>query len=185
MDILGYDTVIFTATDRLKVANSIFSQVILTWPNVLVEIENKGEILKKFSSISSDDEFRNLINDDHSVVSFVKNMEMCNFFEDNSYQVFSDGEGPISYHIRKRSGIFSKIRHFEEVDLEETNDPRPPSPYSAFLCSDSITELTVVTPENPNSDKFSRWAVRVLMNACYDTEINIADHQINNEGGSG
>jgi hypothetical protein len=90
---------------------------------------------------------------------------MAAFFEQEGYSLMPSADGPISFYICKRHNVLFDPPHLIEI---QRGDERKTSirPYNAWLCSESITELTAVTPENPKTDPFSQWAVQVLFMSC-------------------
>ncbi|HET6575360.1 MAG TPA: hypothetical protein VFG68_17265 [Fimbriiglobus sp.] len=100
------------------------------------------------------------------VLLAVRDSEMDQFFDENAYAVMPDGEGPFALWWRVRSRVAFKCGTVDEVEAGDKGPVGGPEPYTAWLCGPSIGELTVVTPDDPETHPFSRWLCETVRAAC-------------------
>lgn len=94
----------------------------------------------------------------------VRDAEMQEHSELTGGALMQDGEGPVDIFYSVQKQLDFRITVESEVSNKELFAARPP--YAAWLCSDIIYSITVVTPENPDSDPFSAWICGLAKAAC-------------------
>ena len=165
MDPNGFDTVLFTANKSLELIRSVTKSVGMRWDDYIIDVDADDNMMR--SSLSAVDHrlFTGVELATHTIVTLLKDEQMESFFNKRSYELMANGEGAISYHFRHRQKIMFRLGELTEVRRGE-GEKLAVAPYNAWLCSGTILELTVVTPANPASDPFSKWAVQLLIDAC-------------------
>ncbi len=83
-----------------------------------------------------------------------------------AYAPMADGDGPFAVIARARRKVEFRIARLEE--LRVAGEPEFPGvePYAAWLCSPSVFEITLVTPDDPERQPFSVWACESVRQAC-------------------
>jgi hypothetical protein len=132
-----------------------------------IEEDIEGNQMTTSSSAVSEALFSGLQQIRHLIFTCSKNVKMQQHFQRHSYELMEDGEGTISYHFRQRNKILFKLDKLIEVQRGE-GMLLSVQPYTAWFCSDTILELTAVTPGCPDSDPFSEWAMTILLKACQE-----------------
>jgi hypothetical protein len=85
--------------------------------------------------------------------------------EEQGYSLDASGEGPFPVHFRKRKEVVFELGNINERSCRDktigTIDP-----YSGWLCSPEVLEVSIVTPSNPENDLFSKWVVAQVISSC-------------------
>ncbi|WP_165984594.1 hypothetical protein [Streptomyces sp. YIM 98790] len=93
------------------------------------------------------------------ILTFCKNAGMNDFWEENGYALDASGEGPFALFFR----LHSDTLYAEELTGARQTVPADEDPYRLEGSSLLLTEYytaTLVTPENPREDPFSRSVVQ-------------------------
>lgn len=171
MEITGFDTVIFTNRPPTEIVHSVFASVLKKWPKAKMQSFGSASDEHPPSEIADAGTFsiETLPQQDWWLL-FYRDDAMIRHMEEFAYEPMADGDGPFTVIARPRAGVEFRIESLKELRLEAEPD-RNIDPYPAWLCSPSLTEVTVVTPDDPETQPFSRWASDMVRRACGGTAI--------------
>ena len=171
MEITGCDTVIFTARPPLEIVRGVFAAVLRRWPMARVQILGSESDDHPPSDILDAGTFslERLPPDDWWLL-FYRDDAMNRHMEEFAYSPMADGDGPFAVIARPRLGIEFRIAALTELRTEVEPD-RNVEPYPAWLCSPSLSEITVVSPDDPGTHPFSSWTCEIVRRACGGTAI--------------
>lgn len=164
MEITGWDTVIFTCCPPRAVYRRILSAVLIRWPSALVEDLNAP------NAWSGPNPGESLLEEwlpsEAGRWLFLRDAAMSRHMDDFGYVPMPDGDGPFAVLVRTRRGVEFRCDQLEERQV--IGEPPFPTvaPYSAWLCSPAVFEVTVVTPEDPERHGFSVWVCELVKRAC-------------------
>ena len=93
---------------------------------------------------------------------------MVRHMEDAAYVPMTDGDGPFAITTRYRRDVEFAISELDEKHAANHTQKgiRPPAPYSAWLCTPTLLEVTVVTPGAPDELPFASWVLKEVKRAC-------------------
>jgi hypothetical protein len=154
MDIIGYDSVIFTHTLNTNVVQQFADRLCDLWPNMLMDVELMDAKEERVRLSSSTDCSRFIADERHSIIYFYRDEQMKQHFIEEAGVLDSTLQGPFSLHFRKRKRILFELEGVNEITTDEKR-LRAPAPYSAFLCSPEVLEITLVSPGDPREEQFS------------------------------
>lgn len=160
----GYDTIFFTGVSPSKVISNILSVLVRRWPSMLMMVEPGSEELQN-GCLPSADSFTL----EWGGFYIARDAEMQEHSELTGGTLMPDGEGSIDIFYSIEKQLDFRITVESEVSKKDLFAARPP--YVAWLCSDIIYSITVVTPENPNSDPFSGWMCGLVKAACLNQPL--------------
>lgn len=159
MDIAGCDNVIFTLTSPQNVLGRFLESLRSRWPHALCSVGWGPSEYVECSTLSPEKL------PSAREVFIVRDEQMRQHFDDNSYVAGPDGEGPFALLVRERQQVVFKLPNLEEMEARDRR-PNEVDPYSAWLCTPFVWELTTVTPADPDTDAFSNWVVEAARRAC-------------------
>lgn len=161
----GHDTVVFATSQPSVIVPRILKALAERWKDYIIDVELDDRKSKfKFTTLNWDiidqwDDFS------HIILYIVKNGRMAQLFRERGYELANNREGPLAFHLRRRSNVLFRVDELTEVRRGD-DEFGIMDPYKAWVCSDCLLELTAVTPADPASDEFSKWAVELLIHAC-------------------
>jgi hypothetical protein len=88
--------------------------------------------------------------------------------DEAAYAPMADGDGPFAVITRARRDVEFEASGLDELRAADhtPGGVRPPDPYLAWLCTPELVEVTVVTPDDPDSQGFSSWVLAEVKRAC-------------------
>jgi hypothetical protein len=164
MDITGWDTVVFTCCQPREVYRRILSAVEFRWPFALVE--DLGDAKAWMGSASGKTLPDEWLPSQAGHLMFLRDEAMASHMNSVAYAPMSDGDGPFAVLARTRRGVEFRCELLDEREV--IGEPPFPKvePYSAWLCSPELYEITVVTPDDPERHGFSIWTCELVRRAC-------------------
>lgn len=147
--ISGYDNIIFSDTCP-KVALYQFTDLIKKKWDSFLEEEEWSDILLNCQNVQKPIEF-----------FFCKDKRMMSFHDKRGYSIDKNGEGCFSLYINFAKRFNASISIEKEIENSIGDFNR--DPYEAKIVLNGIYEYTLVTPENPNTDEFSRFLIESLI----------------------
>lgn len=163
MEITGRDTMIFTLQGPREIYRRVAAGVLARWPTALIESLDDEES----TAVPAAQVARAQLPAEDGDLLFLRDVRMGGHLEEAGYVLMPDGDGPFAVLSRARRGVQLRCQEVEEVRV--TDDPprvAPPEPYTGWLCSPLVYEITVVTPGAPEEDPFSRWVCDMVRAAC-------------------
>jgi len=163
VELNGYDSVLFTITPPAMVLAAVIASVRSCWPAALVvdwDGPADGEPLAAFSLDRLAEKWTQL--------QFYRDVAMLRHMEAIPYEPMADGDGPFAVLTRVRRDVEFAISGLKELHAaDHTPDgSQPPDPYPARLYAPKLTEVSAVTPGDPDSLPFASWVLTEVKRAC-------------------
>jgi hypothetical protein len=162
MEITGWDSVVFTSLGPREVYRFVLASVLRRWPQAIVDDLDDPQAEPLAVETFPDEHLPS----ERGYLLFLRDAAMTRHMDNSAYMPMSDGDGPFAILARIRQGV--EFRCEQLAELRVANEPEFPkvNPYSAWLCSPSLFEITLITPENPELHAFSIWAFETVKQAC-------------------
>jgi hypothetical protein len=169
MEITGYDNVVFTTRTNAQIVRAFAADLRPRWPSAIIDVafdpmtmDLKGITWDRLDGLLND-----LASDRYIGVYLVQDRAMEVDMEKRGYAPGAGGEGPLALCVLTRPGVRFEAHRLEEVwAADRDRNTGSVDPYNAWLCSPSLQEVTLVTPDEPRRGNFSRWAHEVVLKAC-------------------
>ena len=166
MTLTGYDTVIFTTQTVAGIGAKACRALKDIWPNPVVDIVlNENESHELLSLADALRLLERTQNPSRFVVYFFQDTEMRTHLLASGYSPMPSGVGPFSFHARHRPSISFFAPSLHEVAAKDRL-PNEIDPYPAWFVAPTIREVTIVTPDVPADDSFSRTLVEIVLSLC-------------------
>jgi hypothetical protein len=163
MDITGYDTVVFSWSAHASFLTSLVLLIKRLWPGLIIDVElldSNGKIYGlEVESLDA------LSKERHSIIYFYRDDTMKQHLESYGYNLDLSKEGPFAIHLRKRKKVVFALQNITELTSVE-NDIGIIEPYPAWLCSPEVLEITLVSPDNPIENGFSKQILAYIIKSC-------------------
>lgn len=163
MEILGFDTVVFTFRDPRTLASRIACEFRRFWPDGIQEVGLDASAKTTQVTDASLDEVAKA--DASICLYFARDSAMWKHFNEHSFQPFDRGEATVAILLRRRPTLLARLASVTEcIDI---GVPRPDiRPYDAWIASPSLVEVTCITHAGPMQDPFARTVLAMVMGAC-------------------
>jgi hypothetical protein len=161
MELTGYDTVIFSDSEPRQVFSVFLAALLHRWPNALVDLESEAGRLIGSHTLAVEAKMPEF----EGQLLVFRDATMKDHCEQHGYTPMADGDGPVALWLRTREAVRFKFDNLDEIWSQPVQVGKV-EPYSGWLCSSSIRELTIVTPDSPERDAFSMWAIETVLEAA-------------------
>jgi hypothetical protein len=164
VEITGWDEVIFTFTPPREVFARVLAAVLARWPVALVHDldapQSGPEPVAGFTAERLPAGAGHLL--------FYRDAAMAQHMDKVAYAPMADGDGPFAVLTRERRDVVFAVAGLDEIWAANhvRGGPLPPEPYTAWLCSPLVIEVTAVTPDDPSAQPFSSWVLSEIKRAC-------------------
>ncbi|MFD9409919.1 hypothetical protein ACFWBN_23300 [Streptomyces sp. NPDC059989] len=161
MDFSGYSTDLVVAGPAGHLFRRFSVRLEERWPAHLVN----GEIFRSFDfgSTSIDFESDDMTSD---IVTFSRDREMEEFWEEEGYSLDATGEGPVGIFYKPFKRLSIRVDRGVEVENET-------SWQDAYIAIPEGLHLSLATPGDPSSDAFSGWVRSCLIQSLWDAPPTI------------
>lgn len=165
MEPTGYDTILFTFSEPRSVVRATLDSLRRAHTQLQVDLEFVQPDQHRITNATKEQCLEAVSNSPHTIMYIYLVAGLREHLEERGYTLATSGDGPFALHVRRRHRI---AFHLGAIDELYGNDgpANPPHPYSGWLCSSVIYEITIVTPEDPSLHSPSKGLVELVINNC-------------------
>ncbi len=166
MDVTGWDTVIFTCRQPREIYRRVLACIAQRWPEALVDITVDGRLGSGTPPVPLRGVSSERLPAEEGDAFFYRDAAMIRHTDEFAFAPMADGDGPFMVASRVRPNVVFRVDRLEELRPIDWPEFPKMEPYSAWVCSPSLYEITVVTPGDPEEHAFSVWACEIVRRAC-------------------
>lgn len=168
MEPTGYDNVLFTFRSGSEVAAETVVELFRRWPEASIDLwdEEDSTLGEKFSGAASAEACsRAALRLRHGAIMIYTEERFRSLHDEFGYTVDWEG-GSFALVFRRRTGVRFDLGRLSEKQADDRGKIGFPKPYGAVFASPEVMEITVVTPEDPADDAFSKQVFDLVVARC-------------------